>query len=635
MKNYTIELRNRHLIIADIMGYIVAYGLTIMLGTSTLYGFIATAKLFAIPFVASVLLFMLVAAMGGIYRIMWRYCSFKDGIQLFQSAVIGCLACIIVFLGYEIYLMPRLFVGQRFVAGYVKFAVCFAFLASCALVFVRAFAFIIYRYIRYMSTRDDVDSKRLLIVGAGYSATVMIHDLARNVNLHYEIVGLVDDNKSKRNQTIGGYRVLGDRNDIIRICKEYRVDEVLIAMPSATAVQRKEIIAICNKTNCKIKTLPSIDQMLVNGKYKMRDIEIEDLLERDEISLCVDQIEDYIQDKTVLITGGGGSIGSELCRQIMKFNPGKLIIVDIYENNAYDIQMELCEKFPKNKPVVIIASVRDMERLETIFDEHKPDVVFHAAAHKHVPLMEDSPMEAIRNNIVGTYNVAKCADKYGVKRFVMISTDKAVNPTNVMGASKRMCEMIVEAMQQKSKTEFVSVRFGNVLNSNGSVVPLFRKQVEKGGPVTITHKEITRFFMTIPEAAQLVIQAGAFARGGEIFVLDMGDPVKIYDLAKNIIKLSGYRPEIDIEIKEIGLRPGEKLYEELLMSEERLKSTQHSKIFIGKQIDISLEEVEEHIEKLVRAADSQDKELIRKTLREAVPTFKEPEQVNTFAATMH
>ena len=635
MRNFTLELRNRHLIIADIFGYMVAYCLTILIGTSSLIGFIGIAKLFAIPFTLSVICFIGVAALGGIYRIMWRYCSFKDGIQLFQSAVIGCLLSVIVFLGYELYIMPRLFIGQRLVAGYVKFALCFAFLMACALIFVRALAFIVYRYFRYISTREDGETKRMLIVGAGYSATVMIHDLARNVNLHYDIVGLVDDNKSKRNQTIGGHRVLGDRNDIIRICRDYKVDEILIAIPSATAVQRKEIISICNQTNCKIKTLPSIDQMIVNGKYKMRDIEIEDLLERDEISLSVDQIEDYIEDKTVLITGGGGSIGSELCRQIMRFNPGKLIILDIYENNAYDIQIELCEKFPKNKPVVIIASVRDMERLETIFAEQKPDVVFHAAAHKHVPLMEDSPMEAIKNNVVGTYNVAKCADKYGVKKFVMISTDKAVNPTNVMGATKRMCEMIVEAMQKNSKTEFVSVRFGNVLNSNGSVVPLFRRQVEKGGPVTITHKEITRFFMTIPEAAQLVIQAGAFAKGGEIFVLDMGEPVKIYDLAKNIIRLSGYKPDIDIEIKEIGLRPGEKLYEELLMNEERLKSTQHSKIFIGKQIDISLEEVEGHIESLVRAAESQDKELIRKTLHEAVPTFKEPEQVNSFAAAVH
>ncbi|MBE7011738.1 MAG: polysaccharide biosynthesis protein [Ruminococcaceae bacterium] len=619
----------------DVLGFICAYSLTIMIGTETLKGFLITAKVFAIPFALSVMAFLVIAALNGIYRIMWRYGSFKDGIQLFEAAIMGCLVGIIIFLGYEIYVMPRMFDGYRFASGHVKFAVCFTFLEACAIVFIRAFAFVLYRYIRYTKTRGDGDTKRMLIVGAGYSATVMIHDLNRNINLHYEIIGLVDDNKAKHNQIISGYRVIGDRNDIVRICKDYRVDEILIAMPSATATQRKEIIEICNHTNCKIKTLPSIDQMLVNGKYKMRDIAIEDLLERDEISLSVGQISEYVEDKTILITGGGGSIGSELCRQIMKFNPGRLVILDIYENNAYDIQMELCEKYPKNKPEVIIASVRDVERLETIFDEYKPDVVFHAAAHKHVPLMENSPMEAIKNNVVGTYNVAKCSDKFGVKRFVMISTDKAVNPTNIMGATKRMCEMIVEAMQHNSKTEFVSVRFGNVLNSNGSVVPLFRKQVEKGGPVTITHKEITRFFMTIPEAAQLVIQAGAFAKGGEIFVLDMGEPVKIYDLAKNIIKLSGYRPEIDIEIKEIGLRPGEKLYEELLMSEERLKSTQHSKIFIGKQIDVSLETVEENIEKLVRAADSQDKDLIRKTLHEAVPTFKEPQEVNPATAMAH
>ncbi len=631
MKNISIELRNRHLMILDILGYMVAFCLTIALGTSTLRGFLNIIKLFAIPAVLSVGVFMFISFVCGIYRIMWHYCSFREGIQLVQAAMTSCFFSIIGFLLYEIYIMPRIFSGQRLSAGYVKFAICYAFLAACALIFVRGMAYIVHRYIRYINTKGDGESKRMLIVGAGYSASVMIHDLNRNVNLHYDIVGLVDDNPAKRNQMISGYRVIGDRTDIVRICKDYRVDEILIATPSATAVQRKELIEICGKTNCKIKTLPSVDQMLVDGKYKMRDIEIEDLLDRDEISLSVDKIQDYIEDEVVMITGGGGSIGSELCRQIMKFNPDKLVIVDIYENNAYDIQMELCEKYPKNKPKVIIASVRDIERMEAIFEEYKPDVVFHAAAHKHVPLMEDSPTEAIRNNILGTYNVAKCADKFGTKKFVMISTDKAVNPTNVMGATKRMCEMIIEAMQHKSKTEFVSVRFGNVLNSNGSVVPLFRKQVEKGGPVTITHKEITRFFMTIPEAAQLVIQAGAFAKGGEIFVLDMGAPVKIYDLAKNIIKLSGYRPGIDIEIKEIGLRPGEKLYEELLMNEERLKSTEHSKIFIGKQIDVSMEEVEEHIAELVKAADSQDKEYIRKALHNAVPTFKEPEQVNGVA----
>lgn len=625
----SIGFRNRYLFIVDIIGYFIAFFITALLAATNFDGAKRLMKMFFIPFVIGCIVFILVALFKGIYRVLWRYGSFKDGTRLVGATALAGLLTILEFILFEVLVM------NKWVSGYIKIAICFAFLSGCSLIFVRGLTYILHRYIRYINTRTDDKTKRLLIVGAGYSATVMIHDLNRNVNLHYDIVGLVDDDVAKRKQTISGYRVLGDRNDIVRICKDYSVDEILVAIPSATASQRKAIIDICGQTSCKIKTLPSIDQMLVNDKFKMRDIEIEDLLERDEIKLSSSEIADYIENKTVLITGGGGSIGSELCRQIMKFNPGQLVIVDIYENNAYDIQMELNEKYPDKSPKVIIASVRDIERISVIFDEYKPDVVFHAAAHKHVPLMENSPTEAIRNNILGTYNVAKCADRFGCKRFVMISTDKAVNPTNIMGATKRMCEMIICAMQKNSKTEFVSVRFGNVLNSNGSVVPLFKRQVEKGGPVTITHKEITRFFMTIPEAAQLVIQAGAYAKGGEIFVLDMGKPVKIYDLAKNIIKFSGYRPDIDIEIKEIGLRPGEKLYEELLMNEEKLKATEHNKIFIGKQIDVSMDEIEAHIKNLTDAADSQDKDKIRQALHDAVPTFKEPEEVNPEFALTH
>lgn len=635
MKNFIYRIRNRHLMLVDFFAYVIAYCLTIMLGSSSFDGFLSCAKLFAIPFCASVVLIAASSCFCGIYSVLWRYCSFKEGIQLFWSAAIGAALTVIAFFLYELFLMPYVFEGARITFGYVKFACCYAFLIACSTIFVRALAFVLYRYSNYLKTRGKGYSKRILIVGAGYSAAAMIHDLSRNANINYDIVGLVDDDNEKKNMTISGYRVLGGRNDIPQICRDYKVEEILLAVPSATSAQRKSLIEICEKTDCKIKTLPSIDQTIGNEKYKMRDIEIEDLLERDEIKLSVGEIEGYIREKKILITGGGGSIGSELCRQVMKFNPKELVIVDIYENNAYDIQMELCEKFPENKPMVIIASVRDMERLENIFMQYKPDVVFHAAAHKHVPLMEDSPTEAIRNNILGTYNVAKCADKFGCRKFVMISTDKAVNPTNIMGATKRMCEMIVEAMQHQSKTEFVSVRFGNVLGSNGSVVPLFRKQIEKGGPVTITHKEITRFFMSIPEAAQLVIQAGAFAKGGEIFVLDMGKPVKIYDLAKNIIRLSGYKPGIDIEIKEIGLRPGEKLYEELLMDEEKLRATPHSQIFIGKQIDVSMEKIKEHIKRLAEAADTQDKAIIRQALHEAVPTFKEPELVNPVSVSIH
>ncbi len=620
MRNRGI-FRNRYLFILDIIGFCCVYFLTTALAVKS-GNYIAFMKLFFVPFGLSSMAFIIAEFSYGIYRIMWRYCSVSDGMKLLKTGVVGFVMTMAIFLLYGEFVIGGI------VSGHIKVAICFGFLSSCALIFIRGCTYIIYRYIRYNRTRSDDKAKRLLIVGAGYSATLVIHDLNRNVNLHYEIVGLVDDDETKRKCTIGGYRVLGNRNSIINICKAYKVDEILIAMPSATTTQRKEIIDICSETSCKIKTLPSIDQMIINGKFRMRDIEIDDLLQRDEIKLNSEEISGYIESRTVMVTGGGGSIGSELCRQLMKFRPHKLIILDIYENNAYDIQMELNEKYTDRRPEIVIASVRDMERMEQVFERYKPDIVFHAAAHKHVPLMEDSPSEAIRNNVVGTYNVAKCADKYECRKFVMISTDKAVNPTNIMGATKRMCEMIVQAMQKNSKTEFVSVRFGNVLNSNGSVVPLFKRQIAKGGPVTITHKEITRFFMTIPEAAQLVIQAGAYAKGGEIFVLDMGEPVKIYDLAKNIIKLSGYRPDIDIEIKEIGLRPGEKLYEELLMNEEGLTSTSHKKIFIGQQTDVEMGEIEEKVEALKEAADTLDTEVIRRALHKAVPTFKEPEDVN-------
>ena len=374
-----------------------------------------------------------------------------------------------------------------------------------------------------------------------------------------------------------------------------------------------------------------MDQIIssLGTKGVIRNVQIEDLLDRNPIVLDNEEIEGYIKGKAVMVTGGGGSIGSELCRQIMKYSPEKLIVVDIYENNAYDLQMELNHLYPDNPPAVLIASIRDKDRLDAIFREYKPYIVFHAAAHKHVPLMEQSPTEAIKNNVFGTLNVAMCADKFGVKRFVMISTDKAVNPTNIMGATKRMCEMVVQAMQKISDTEFVAVRFGNVLGSNGSVIPLFKKQIEDGGPVTVTHKDITRFFMTIPEAAQLVLQAASYAEGGEIFVLDMGKPVKIYDLAKNIIRLSGYTPGVDIKIEVTGLRPGEKLYEELLMNEEGLKKTRHEKIFIGAPGEITMEELKPRLDLLYKAAESNDVNKIKDIVEQVVPTYiKNPDVIN-------
>ncbi|MDO5478555.1 MAG: nucleoside-diphosphate sugar epimerase/dehydratase, partial [Clostridia bacterium] len=465
-------------------------------------------------------------------------------------------------------------------------------------------------------------------IGAGDGGNILLHDLTTNTtsNTLYNIVGFIDNDPKKKNSFIEDVKILGNTDDIPFICKHYSVDEILLAIPSISAKKRTDILNICNKTGCKLKIMESLEKSLLDGtgsKFVTRNVEIEDLLPRESVVLDNSAIEEDIRDKVVMVTGGGGSIGSELCRQIAKFSPEKLIVLDIYENNAYDLQMELRESHPELNLEVVIASVRDNERIDHIFAECKPHIIFHAAAHKHIPLMEDSPGEAIKNNVFGTYNVANFAAKYNVSKFVMISTDKAVNPTNVMGATKRMCEMIIQAMDKlSSTTKFVAVRFGNVLGSNGSVIPLFKRQISHGGPVTVTHKDITRFFMTIPEAAQLVIQAAANANGGEIFVLDMGSPVRIYDLAENLIRLSGYTPNVDIPIEVTGLRPGEKLYEELLMSEEGLTDTIHKKIFIGKPFDITVEEVEKKISILAEAVKTADSDIIKEAIHQVVPTYK-------------
>ena len=433
-------------------------------------------------------------------------------------------------------------------------------------------------------------AKRIMIVGAGTSGSVILKEMTTSALVNGCVVCFVDDDRNKAGKFLNGVPVAGNRNDIPRLAEEYKIDEIYIAIPSASARERKAIIEICRETGCQVKILPGIYQ-LINGEVsiaKLRNVEIEDLLGRDPIRVNLDEIMGYVSGKVVLVTGGGGSIGSELCRQVASHNPKQLIIFDIYENNAYDIQLELKEKYPDLDLVVLIGSVRNTHRIETVFEKYRPDIVYHAAAHKHVPLMEDIPNEAIKNNVFGTYKTAKAADKYGTKRFVLISTDKAVNPTNIMGASKRMCEMVVQMMNARSKTDFVAVRFGNVLGSNGSVIPLFKKQIEQGGPVTVTHPDIIRYFMTIPEAVSLVLQAGAYAKGGEIFVLDMGEPMKILDLAKNLIRLSGYTPDVDIPIVFTGLRPGEKLYEELLMNEEGMQDTPNKLIHIGKPIEFDM-----------------------------------------------
>ena len=465
-------------------------------------------------------------------------------------------------------------------------------------------------------------AKRIMIVGAGTSGSVILKEMTTSSLVNGCVVCFVDDDKNKTGKFLNGVPVAGNRNDIPRLAEEYRIDEIYIAIPSASAKERKAIIEICRETGCQVKILPGIYQ-LINGEVsiaKLRNVEIEDLLGRDPIRVNLDEIMGYVSGKVVLVTGGGGSIGSELCRQVASHNPKQLIIFDIYENNAYDIQLELKEKYPDLDLVVLIGSVRNTHRIETVFEKYRPDIVYHAAAHKHVPLMEDSPNEAIKNNVFGTYKTAKAADKYGTKRFVLISTDKAVNPTNIMGASKRMCEMVVQMMNARSKTDFVAVRFGNVLGSNGSVIPLFKKQIEQGGPVTVTHPDIIRYFMTIPEAVSLVLQAGAYAKGGEIFVLDMGEPMKILDLAKNLIRLSGYMPDVDIPIVFTGLRPGEKLYEELLMNEEGMQDTPNKLIHIGKPIEFDMERFEGQLEELYVTAN-EDGDGIREDVMRIVGTY--------------
>lgn len=466
-------------------------------------------------------------------------------------------------------------------------------------------------------------SRNTIVIGAGEAGNMIIKELKSSKYLNQKVVCVIDDNPSKKGKYIHGIRIVGGRDKIQEAAKKYDAEEIILAIPSAGTKNTRDILRICNLTDCKLKILPGMYQLINDdvGVSNLREVSIEDLLGRDTIEIDMESVGQYVRNKRVLVTGGGGSIGSELCRQIASHNPKLLIIFDIYENNAYDIQQELVRKYPNLKLEVLIGSVRNTSRIESVMEHYRPDVVFHAAAHKHVPLMEDSPNEAIKNNVFGTYKTARAADKYGVKKFVLISTDKAVNPTNIMGASKRICEMIIQTLNTTCETEFVAVRFGNVLGSNGSVIPLFRKQIEEGGPVTVTDKNIIRYFMTIPEAVSLVLQAGAYAKGGEIFVLDMGEPMRIDDLARNLIKLSGLRPDEDIKIQYTGLRPGEKLYEELLMAEEGLRKTAHEKIFIGKPLEFDQEKFLKQLEQLKKEA-YQDGNHIRESVKEIVETYQ-------------
>lgn len=482
----------------------------------------------------------------------------------------------------------------------------------------------IYVMLKYSVTKRNKGKIRAMIVGGGNAGATIIREMQTTDKIDYVPVCVVDDDKSKYGKRINDVRVVGKSADIKKFADKYAIDEIIIAIPSAKKVELKRIYEICKTTKCKVKTLPGIYQ-IVSGEATMaalREVQITDLLGREQIQVNLDEIMGYIEGQTVMVTGGGGSIGSELCRQIATHNPKKLIILDIYENSTYDIEQELRRAHPELDLLALIASIRDKGKMEDVFREYKPDIVFNAAAHKHVPLMETSPNEAVKNNVFGTLNIATCADKYGVKVFVQISTDKAVNPTNIMGATKRICEMIIQTIGRKSKnTKFVAVRFGNVLGSNGSVIPLFEKQIAEGGPVTVTHKDIIRYFMTIPEAVSLVLQAGAYAKGGQIFVLDMGEPVKIYDLAYNLIKLSGLEPNVDIEIKCVGLRPGEKLYEERLMDEEGLQTTPNGLINIANPIALDEEFLKKKLEELYKAAYAETDDM-KHLVSELVTTYK-------------
>lgn len=620
MKELLKKNKNILLILIDIMVIICCY-VVAMLFLNTK---INNLQNFMIDMVIVVIVYQIFLNCFRMYQNMIRYEVGKDYVKYIISASLSVVILTLIDKGFNLeYINLRVNVlsGILTAGTFVMYRLLGRSIAAR-------------KMSKYEKINKNQDNKanNLLIIGAGMGAREIIIAIKNNMRDKYNIVGIIDDDISKINHYILGIKVLGTRYDIPKIAKEKNVDLIFFAINKIDAVSRRKILEICQETGVKTRVLPTTEEVInkQGAMNSLRDVQIEDLLGRDPVHLDNKNINSLIKNKTVLVTGGGGSIGSELCRQIVKYDPKRLVILDIYENNLYDIEMELRAEYPKLNLEAIVASVRDKARLNNVFETYKPEIVFHAAAHKHVPLMEKSPLEAIHNNVFGTYNVVNCADEYGVEKFVLISTDKAVNPTNIMGASKRVCEMIVQAKNKVSKTEYVAVRFGNVLGSNGSVIPLFKKQIERGGPVTVTHKDITRFFMTIPEAVQLILQAVTYAKGGEIFVLDMGEPVKIYDLAVSLIKLLGYEPNVDIPIEITGLRPGEKLYEEILMSEEGLTSTKHDKIFISKPMHMEMTELEEklNILKELEYNEKYSNENIKNVMKEVVTTYREPEEVN-------
>lgn len=564
----------------------------------------------------NILLTLLIFYFFRLYHSLWAFAGETE----LQNVVVSCvISAVLNSVGLQFFRTVQQPVPKSYYFLYMFVLI--------SMIFVSRFS---YRFLR--SQKHKQQNKKngisVMVIGAGEAANVIIKEIVNSNFSTMVIRCIIDDDKGKWGRYIQGIKVAGGRDKIIECADIYDIDEIIVAMPSISRSELRKILEICKETNCKLRSLPGMYQ-LVNGEVnvsKLRDIEVEDLLGRDPISVDIDSILGYVQNKTVLVTGAGGSIGSELCRQIAGHKPKQLIILDIYENSVYDIQQELKTKYSDGDSgshlelVVLIASVRNTNRINWIFEHYKPDIVYHAAAHKHVPLMEDSPNEAVKNNVFGTWKTAQAAAFYGAKKFVLISTDKAVNPTNIMGASKRICEMIIQTFNNHYETEFVAVRFGNVLGSNGSVIPLFRKQIMKGGPVTVTHPDIIRYFMTIPEAVSLVLQAGAYAKGGEIFVLDMGEPVRILDLAENLIRLSGYRVGEDIKIEFTGLRPGEKLYEELLMDEEGLKETANKLIHVGKPIELDEMKFFAQLKKLKEESREEVTD-IRPLVKEIVPTY--------------
>lgn len=575
-----------------------------------------------------------------LYRSIWRFASYSE---LYRVAAATAITAVCYVLGMTLFV-------QYMPIAYYLFGIVLQFLFTIGVRFA-------YRFVLLLRGRNNAEAKReknVMLVGAGAAGQMILRDIKSAKETDEQVCCFIDDNSNKWNRYIDGVPVVGGRENIMEACEKYKIQKIYITMPSASPAEKREILNICNETGCEMKNLPGMYQFYTGEVTvsKMKNVAVEDLLGRDPIRVNMEEIFQYVKGKVILVTGGGGSIGSELCRQLAAHGPKQLIIFDVYENNAYDIQLELRRNYPDLNVETIIGSVRDSRKIFQVFETYRPEIVYHAAAHKHVPLMEDSPCEAIKNNAIGTYKTAYAAMCHGCKKFVLISTDKAVNPTNIMGASKRLCEMIIQAFDYKVKekkadeipqlfthsmndmvknseitealqhaeTEFVAVRFGNVLGSNGSVIPLFKKQIEAGGPVTVTHPDIIRYFMTIPEAVSLVLQAGTYAKGGEIFVLDMGEPVKIDTLARNLIRLSGHKPDVDIKVEYSGLRPGEKLFEEKLMAEEGLKKTKNDLIHIGCPIPFDIEVFLKQLDGLMEAA-YKNKEDIRERVEEVVSTY--------------